>query len=420
MLCLGDSLLILAHRCQRFAVPGVSHRVVWIISEGAAELGAGLRCIPVVIKMYESQSGVCFGNPVVHLQRLLGGFLSGGESLLGREHGIQTQCGVGICDTYVSLRKCWVERYRLPEVFQTLLQPFVGSLIPEIAPLDVGLICLRLLRRALGETAALIARQFQADRLGKTLGKSIFQRKNVGELLVEGFTPELGPVADADELNSQTNPVRFSLNASVEDHVYSLLQTSRLRTHIRPRIFLNGAGRPDDDLSRVSQPGNQGISHSQTQIFLTRLCAHRLEGQNGKRTNLLRFLDLNSSNLAARINPDEDQRCAQDQPGQRNFPVKSSLAGGDCRIRRNCWRLLPGRAIVRSRPNIFHWYSWKSRSAFRLTDLPDLGYKTIPPFGNGLDVFVQVAVVVQGFPEKRNRDGKIPFLDERAVPDSLQ
>jgi hypothetical protein len=33
---------------------------------------------------------------------------------------------------------------------------------------------------------------------------------------------------------------------------------------------------------------------------------------------------------------------------------------------------------------------------------------------------MQAAIIVQGFPEERNGDRKIAFLDDRAAPDNLQ
>jgi len=82
------------------------------------------------------------------------------------------------------------------------------------------------------------------------------------------------------------------LNASVENGVDALLQAGCLRTQILRSVLLNGAGRSYDDLSRVSKPGDQSISHPQPKVFVATFCAQGLERKHGKRTNCCRALHL--------------------------------------------------------------------------------------------------------------------------------
>ena len=230
---LRNRFRIPAHSREALAVPGVCHGVIGIVGQGAAEFVGGVDSVPVVVKIDETQRGMGFGESVVHFQGSLRGFLGGRESLFRREHSVKTKCGIGIRNADVGFRKRWVESNCLAEVFQALLHPLVGSLVPEIAALDVSLIGVWSLRGALGEPASLFPGQFQADGLGNALRERVLQGKDVGEFLVEGFTPELHAVAHADELYGQTNAIGLSLNASVENGIDALLLTSCLWAQIR-------------------------------------------------------------------------------------------------------------------------------------------------------------------------------------------
>jgi hypothetical protein len=80
----------------------------------------------------------------------------------------------------------------LAEAFQALVHPLIGSLVRELSALDVGLIGVWSLGRALGKPARFFPRQLQTDGLRNTLRERVLQRKDVGEFPVEGIATEVG------------------------------------------------------------------------------------------------------------------------------------------------------------------------------------------------------------------------------------
>src|ERR1700676_36226 len=110
--------------------------------------------------------------------------------------------------------------------------------------------------------------------------------------------------------------------------------------------------------------------------------------------------------------PAQTQCCRQDAP-KEYFPETDTPG-----LRYCCSKRLVRRAVLYACLSLNRlrqgWY------AFRLTNFPDIGYKTISALGHSLDILMHAAIIVKSFPQDRNRDGKIALLHERAGPYSLQ
>src|SRR5258708_21566904 len=123
--------------------------------------------------------------------------------------------GERVAQTGIGLRVGGIDGNRLIEGVEGLLEFLSRPLIPEVAPLRVGLIRLHidLLVPARPRTLFADARE---QATGHALRDRVLHREHVRDLLVELPRPERRPVFHPEHLNADTDAVAGALDTAVE------------------------------------------------------------------------------------------------------------------------------------------------------------------------------------------------------------
>jgi hypothetical protein len=85
----------------------------------------------------------------------------------------------------------WILPDRLLKVIDRLLQVFSSAFIPEVAPLQVELVCFRVFRRPRCQHMFRRACQLGLQPFGHGLRNLAFHRKNIGQFAIVGFGPQM-------------------------------------------------------------------------------------------------------------------------------------------------------------------------------------------------------------------------------------
>ena len=94
-----------------------------------------------------------------------------------------------------------------------------------VAPAQVGLEGLGVVRAALGEPAALVARELRDERLGHLGRDVVFEVEDARELLVELAGPDGRALAHVEELRVDADGASEAADAPVEDEGDAQLPT---------------------------------------------------------------------------------------------------------------------------------------------------------------------------------------------------
>ena len=136
--------------------------------------------------------------------------------------------GVSIGQAGVCHSVSRVERDGPIEVRDRCGQPIRSELKFRVASLDVVLVGLGIVGRVAGELLLLLPGQFYRKRRDHLLRDGVFDVEYVGEVLVEGLSPQRVPVLYIEHLDGHPQVIAYLLHRAVE-HRLDAQAASRLQ-----------------------------------------------------------------------------------------------------------------------------------------------------------------------------------------------
>ena len=182
------------------------------------------------------------------------------------------------------------------KVADSPLEIFRAPLVPKVPTLQIKLVGFDILGVTLGQPLFVFACELQRQRSGHSLRNGILHGEDVCKLLVESLCPQWTAISDAYKLHSHADSVIQFLNASFQHCFHLELAAGCGQVLFLAGILTHCTRGPDDDLFQITELGDQGIGHTQFQVFVLRILVQRFEGKHrnsrrwpGNYLNLLRL-----------------------------------------------------------------------------------------------------------------------------------
>ena len=142
----------------------------------------------------------------------------------------------------------------------------------------------------------------------------------MGERRVERPAPQRGAVADADERHVDAQSIARALQRTVEDGIDLKLASGLERVGIGRRIPSHGARGPDSDPFNLSNPRDDGVGETETDVGVAAALRERLQRQHRQRTDRRRA----GAGLAPKAQP-RDQADENDDGRSRGHDSPATL-----------------------------------------------------------------------------------------------
>ena len=204
---------------EQLGVPTVGFRVAGVDAECLLEGAFAVLPVPVVIVVDPAETGVGLGDAVVEFERGLQFLLGFGIGDDGRGVSVGGEHAVAVRDADVCEGKAGILGQREFEVRDGGGHVFLGTGVPECAALKVEVVCLEVVRLALGQTRLVSGVQFDGKALGDALGNFALDGEDIAFLFVKRLGPKIGLGAGIDQFDDHAQLAASLPDAAGDDGV---------------------------------------------------------------------------------------------------------------------------------------------------------------------------------------------------------
>ncbi len=162
-----------------------------------------------------------------------------------------------------------VLRNRLPEINDTLLQSVIGSLIPEVTPLQISLVYLGLDGMQIGwPRVSWRGNHFSLYFFRNITGTRALQNQHVFEIVIETSRLQMTITGRIDQLHPNPNPASDALHGPLNQSIHAKVTANLRSCYARALVVRDRGPRNHPQASELGEIHGEFVGHPIRKILL--------------------------------------------------------------------------------------------------------------------------------------------------------